>query len=63
MTNNGLPTKECFYAYRICDAGLGYAIGTRFESASNVQLYLSDNIPSVPAPYNYAWNDDGIYEL
>ncbi len=51
-SNNGLTRKNvclgasntytqaaCGYTFRTCDGGTGYAIGTRFESVSNWQLY------------------------
>lgn len=51
--------RECSYTYRICDAGLGYAIGTHFESTSNIPLYLEDNIA-----WNYAhWPSKSIFEI
>lgn len=37
-------TKECAYTYRLCDNGQWFAVGTRFESSSNVALQASDDI-------------------
>ncbi len=50
--------KECSYTYRVCDSGMGYAIGTRFESASNIPLYALDGMPDVPS-----WLTGVIYEI
>jgi hypothetical protein len=36
--------RECAYTYRLCDGGLGFAVGTRFESTANTPSYSTDEI-------------------
>lgn len=45
----GSTLQVCTYTYRLCDNGLGYAIGTRFESKSNISLYLDDSMTATTA--------------
>ncbi len=38
------PVTPCYYTYRLCDGGMGFAIGGWFESKTNLQLYVDDSI-------------------
>lgn len=58
-TTWSLSLKECYYTYRVCDGGNGYAIGTRFESPSNRQLYANDDIIQTHVDYP----DNTLYEI
>jgi len=44
LDDNGTTLAQCSFTYRLCDSGLGYAIGTRFESRANVGLYTDDAV-------------------
>jgi len=55
----GTPLFYCSYTYRLCDDGMGYAIGTRFENSSNTKLYEGDDITDNPM----SLIDEKIYEI
>ncbi len=59
MDDTGESTKRCWYTYRLCDGGMGYAVWTLLESTSNLSLYTSDAISSNPANYP----DNTLYEI
>lgn len=39
-----IPSAPCYYTYRLCDGGMGFAVGGWFESTSNQQLYITDPV-------------------
>jgi len=46
LNSTGSTMGVCEYGYYLCDGALGYVITARFESASNLSLYLSDAVAS-----------------
>ena len=54
-----IAARECTFTYRVCDNGVGWAIGTRFESKANQALYLMDNMPQP----DWMSTDASIFEI
>jgi len=50
------PLTSCVYVYRLCDSGLGYAIGARLESTTNHAMYLDDPMSAI----DDAWDAEDL---
>ena len=54
-----VDSQPCSYSYRLCDGGMGYAIGTRFESLSNTGMYTTTGIPFYDEFFDIAVYEQG----